>query len=384
MLPVGRRIALNGLFLDYPRTGMWSYTRHLTSAMAETDTGAEFRLAVRRGAPDGQPANVVATHPAWPLGRPDSKAPWLKRIDKVGWEQLAWPLASRDCDLLHSLYFAAPRWAPAPLVVTVHDCIPLAPRFRRSRWAGWYASFNRRTTRRAAAIIAVSHHAKAEIEKELRFDEKRIHVVYEAPDPTLVRVADAETLAAVRARYGLPESYVLYVGGCEARKNLETLVRAWAAVPVTGVKLVIVARFPPGDPFFPDMRVLARELDIVQRLVFVPTVEQMDMSALYSGATAFCYPSFYEGFGLPPVEAMACGVAVVAAHATSLPEILGDAALLIPPAGVNAWASALERVLDDSSYREGLARRGADHVRRYSWQSAAVKTLAVYDGVLGG
>lgn len=346
------------------------------------DHATDYRLIVRRSTPT-EPEGVSIRRPPWPFPRSGFQSRWLSRIDKIGWEQLALPLSSMGVDLTHSLYFTAPLFRAMPTIVTVHDAISLLPEYAHKRTATVYARLMRRTARRASSIITVSNHARNEVAAALDYPIDRIHVTYEAPDPALCRATDLEVRDQLRRKYGLPRSYVLYLGGTERRKNIETLVRAWSGVSSDAVKLVIVGRFSTiPDPLFPDIPGLVSELGLDDRVHLLDGVEEADLAALYSHAIVFCYPSLYEGFGLPPLEAMACGTPVLSSDATSLPEVLGDGAELLPAQDAASWSKALERALDDDPWAVELARRGQAWVKRYSWSRTAEETLFVYSDVL--
>jgi glycosyltransferase involved in cell wall biosynthesis len=362
---------------------MWTYTRQLVPAMARLGTGNSYRLDVRRAWLEGNlPANVEVRRPLWPFPRQGSRRSWIERIDKFAWEEVAWPLEARHFDLMHSLYFSAPIVAPCPVIVTIHDTIPLTPGYSHSRAADVYSRIMRSASRRAAAIITVSNFSRNELAETFDYPAERIHVTPEAPDPNLAPVADESVLSLVRKRYGLPRRYILYLGGTEARKNIATLLQAWALGPPEDTELVIVGRFPSRDDLFPDMPALAERLGIRGSVHFVPFVESDDMAAVYSCTLAFCYPSRYEGFGLPPLEAMACGVPVIAADSTSLPEVVGGGAKLVPPDDVDGWHEVMVRTASDPDWRRDLIARGSDHVKQFSWEHTARLTLDVYDKVL--
>jgi len=377
-----KRIGLNGLFLDYPYSGTWTYTRNLTRALLSLAEGFEFTLYVRRGEPSDD-LTKTAVRPLWPFSRTGSHSSWLERLDKVGWETVALPLSSRHDDLLHNLYFTAPPYPSGSMVVTVHDVISLDQRHRHSQAAGLYARLMSRAIRRAHAVIAVSNHSKWEIANRLGYPERKIHVVHEAPDPSMAPVEQVG-LESVRRRYGLPERYFLYLGGTERRKNIEVLIRSWSMGPPPASGLVIVGRFRgSADPLYPDIPGQASCLAHSDTIHFVSSADQADLAALYSGALAFCYPSTYEGFGLPPVEAMACGAPVLAANATSLPEVLGPNAQLLDPNDAAAWNRAMHRMADDPAWRTEVSRQGLQRAREFSWAKTARETIAVYQTVLG-
>lgn len=385
MSPPVRKISLSGLFLDYPYSGTWTYTRNLSRELASLDPSSKYTLALRRAAGPDLGSALGVRRPTWPFPRHESSSDWIERFDKLGWEQVAWPWTARGSDLMHVMYFAPPALSPSPLVVTVHDVIPLQPEYSHSRAAALYSRMMRFTARRAAAIIAVSNHAKDEIAQALSYPLSRIHVTYEAAEPSLCPVDDDRLLTALRTKYDLPDRFVLYLGGTEKRKNIETLIKAWGSGTRDDLPLVIVGQFRSGhDPLFPDIPSLVQRLKLESVVKIVPVVSPSDMAALYSAALLFCYPSLYEGFGLPPLEAMACGCPVIASNASSLPEVLGDAAVLLPPTLPDLWLDAIIELANDEGRRRQLSEQGRARAASYSWTETARQTLSVYDQVLEG
>ncbi|HZT96588.1 MAG TPA: glycosyltransferase family 1 protein [Chloroflexota bacterium] len=384
MSPTARRVSLNGLFLDYPHSGTWTYTRNLAAAMAANRDRYAVTICTRRAGWEDAPAGIEVRRVHLPGSRRRTSE-WYERGDKFLWETVLWPAASGGTGILHSPYFAAPLWSPWPLVVTVHDTISLQPRFTRGRAALVYASVMHRTVLRAAAIITVSQFSKTEIAAALDYPLDRIHVTYEAPDPRLRPLRSTSETLRVRQKYRLPERFALYLGGTERRKNIEVLIHAWRLEPSPKLPLVVVGRFRgASDPLFPDIPALAASLGLGEAVRFVPSVEEADLAAVYSLAEVFCFPSIYEGFGLPPLEAMACGTPVLCSNASSLPEVTGDGALLLPPDDAGAWNRAVRRIEDDRQGREDLAAKGSARVGRFSWEQTAAQTFAVYDLALGG
>lgn len=381
-------VALNGLLLDYPYSGTAVYTRNLIRYLPEVAPGLAFRLFVR---------NAAAYYPGISTDQLSTPFRAVNRgrgvgaqVDKLVWEEVALPAAAaaRGDRLLHSLYFAAPAVTTCPLVVTIHDVIPLVlPGYHRSRQSAVYSRLMALAVRRAAAIITVSEHSMRDIERVLGVPADRIHLTYEAVDERFGPMGVAGEREELQSRYPLPERFVLYTGGAERRKGIETLVRAWEkAAPrmrERGIKLVIVADFPPPDRLYPDIPRLASDLGLQSDITFIPAVEEADKPALYRGAMAFAFPSTYEGFGFTPLEALASGVPVLASDATSIPEVVGDAALLLPPTDVGAWTEALEHLADSASERDRLSHRGVERAARFSWRRTAEETAAVYREVLG-
>jgi glycosyltransferase involved in cell wall biosynthesis len=385
-------VGLAGLPLDHPNTGTAVYVRNLAPLLTSAAPELEFRLFVRRPRHVYLPLarQVLST----PFGRLDQRQPLWARLDKLVWETVTLPMASalHAEDLLHLTYFAAPVWRRAKLVVTVHDLVPLAwPGYHRGRASRAYSRIMAWTVPRADAIITVSEHAKTDIARLLGVPESRIHVTYEAVDGAigLERTeGDEDSVEGRKALegYGLPDRFLLYIGGAEKRKNIETLVRAWQVVAprmrAQEVRLLIVARFPPADALYPDIPRLIHDLGLEGDTVILPEVESAHRAPLYRRALALCFPSRYEGFGLTPLEAMASGTPVLAADATSLPEVVGDAGWLLPATDTHAWAEAMVRIVESDADRRALRDAGLRRSAEFSWEKTAAQTVAVYRQVL--
>lgn len=381
-------IGLSGLMLDYPHSGSAVYARNLLRFLPMVAADLEFRLFVRQS-PELPP--VAVQRLSTPFGPLNHGSGVGARLDKLAWEVISLPLAAalRKEALLHSLYFAAPVTASVPVIVTIHDLIPLVvPGYHRTRQSALYSRFMAWTARHAAAIITVSEHSRRDIAQELGVPASRLHVTYEAVDERYRPDTDDAGATTVRTRYRLPERFFLYIGGAERRKNLETLIRAWAVVagPMRDrdIRLVIVADFPRPDPLYPDVAGLARTLGLHRDVCFVPRIDEQDKPDLYRAALAFCFPSTYEGFGFTPLEAMASGVPVLASHATSIPEVVGDGGWLLDPQQVAAWADAMLCLADSAASCRELRERGLRRANAFSWKRTAEETVAVYREVLGG
>jgi glycosyltransferase involved in cell wall biosynthesis len=240
-----------------------------------------------------------------------------------------------------------------------------------------------RATERAAAVLADSEHTAADIRRYLDIDPDRVHVVLLGVEP---RFRPGVEASEVRQRFRLPERFGLYLGGFDVRKNLAVLLTSWRDVFAdTGLALVLAGRLPgPGDPLHPDPRELARRAGLPDgAIAFVGHVAEEDKPALYGAASVFAFPSRYEGFGLPPLEAMACGTPVVCSDATSLPEIVGDAALLVDPDDVTGWVERLTAVAEDEALAARLSAAGLERAAEFTWERTAAATLAVYRAVAG-
>jgi glycosyltransferase involved in cell wall biosynthesis len=192
----------------------------------------------------------------------------------------------------------------------------------------------------------------------------------------------------IQARYNLPERYVLYLGGFDVRKNVTTVIETyrWAGLAIgEGCPLVIAGRLPERDTSFtPNPRRLARERGVEARFMrFIGFVDEADKPALYRGAVAFIFPSRYEGFGLPPLEALACGTPVVGSDSASIPEVVGDAGVLLSPDDAEGMAGALIQLATDEGFRDELSRRALAQAARFSWERTARETLVAYQEVVG-
>jgi glycosyltransferase involved in cell wall biosynthesis len=285
--------------------------------------------------------------------------------------------------LCHFTNALAPVVQPTPFVLTIHD----ASLFLFSNYHPRARLMTIRAilpviARRAAAVITVSEHARRDLVRVLGLPGEKVHVVQEAAPASFRPVTDGARLAGLRRKYGLPEEFILYVGTLEPRKNLGRLVRALKRVREEGRRHHLVMVGEVGwmmEGFAQEIEELGLE-DVVHLTGFVPTE---DLPGLYSLATVFAFPSLYEGFGLPPLEAMACGTPVLTSNNSSLAEVCGEAAYLVEPQDEDALVEGLRRLLGDAELRLELARRGVERARSFSWERAAEETAAIYSQVLG-
>ncbi len=353
------RIAIDNQSTLGRPTGIGQYTARLLAALERVEPGDDF-LPMDWG------RDVVM--------RTDRRLRWQQ------WELPRRAKAAR-VDLLHVTGFDAPRWRPCPIVLTVHDLIGMLfpenlPPVARWYWGRWLP----RTVRWADRVIADSEHTRADLVRLLGLGPERVDVVHLGVDPAFRPLRDSDALTTVRARYGLPGSFVLYLGTIEPRKGLDTLIAAFASLAghLPHHLVVVGKKGWYADALFRQVEALG----LRQRVHFVGYVADEEIPAIYNLADLFVFPSRYEGFGLPPLEAMACGTPVVASAAASLPEVLGEAALLVPPADSAALAGAMRQALQDSELRARLHARGLDRAAQFSWESTARKTASVYELVI--
>lgn len=347
------RIGLSGYFLERPQTGSGQYTQNLRR---------ELRAL-------GQDVVVLG-----PPGRGKARKVWF--------EQVSVPRLGRQLglDVLHVPYLGSPLLRPTRTVVTVHDLIMLVLREHRgSRAFQVYTKLATAAARRADLILADSVCTQHDVVRLLGVPAERVRVVYLGVDAQFRPVADAERLAAARQRYGLPDGYILYMGGLDWRKNVATLLQAYAQLDGPP-PLAIGGRAHSADRrLYPDLPSLARELGLAGKVLFLGWVAEEDKALLYAGALLFAFPSRYEGFGLTPLEAMACGTPVICSNAASLPEIVGDGALLCSPTDVGQWAAAMRELLGDGGLAARLGQRGLQRAAHFTWRRTAEQTLACYE-----
>ncbi|MGQ9804369.1 MAG: glycosyltransferase family 4 protein [Anaerolineae bacterium] len=287
----------------------------------------------------------------------------------------------KGVELFHATEHLLPRLSAIRTVFTLHDLIFLFHPETHKPLNRWFLTLMMpRFLRAADAVIAVSECTKRDAVRYYGIPEEKITVIYEGVNPRF-RPANPETVAAVRRKYGLPEHFILYVGTIEPRKNLTTLLEAFhhlAALRSGDLRLVIVGkRGWLYEGFFRRLR----ELGLEERVHFTGYVPDEDLPALYSAADLFVFPSLYEGFGLPVLEAMACGTPAVCSNTSSLPEVAGNAALLVSPTDVRGLAEAMARALTDDALRATLRAKGLERAGEFSWARAARETLRVYQTV---
>lgn len=286
-------------------------------------------------------------------------------------------------DIVHYPSFNMPAFNTGPSVVTIHDLIYyLYPEACPGKAAFLYAKILLSMVVKAAnRVIAVSHHVKGQIVRHLGVHEGKVGVIYGGIDHKLyMPVNDCKRLEKVRARYRLDNEYILYVGSHQPRKNIRRLLSAYyGSDAMKEHDLVLTGRI---DGRRADLYSSPMESGIGERVRFLGEVPEEDLPALYSMAALFVFPSLNEGFGLPPLEAMACGTPVVTSNTTALPEVAGDAAVMVDPTDAGQIRDAIDTVLGSRALREELREKGLIRAGQFSWETTAKKTMQVYREVL--
>jgi glycosyltransferase involved in cell wall biosynthesis len=369
------RIAINTLAMRRELYGVGNYIKNLVRALSEVDGDNEYVLF----------ASAENSCHLQGLGKNFSVeiAP-ANRMLRVAWEQTALPLLLKGLkiDVYHGATFVTPLVKACCHVVTVHDMtFHLVPERHSLHKRAYFRSMVQAAILRSDRVIAVSESTKRDILKIVRTDEKKICVVHHGVDRKFQPITDEEKLARIREKYDLRRKFILFVGVIEPRKNLEALADAYLADSLSG-EFDLVLAGSLGWGYSTLMQKIANAS--AEHCIRMPGyIADGDLAALYSCATAFAYPSLYEGFGFPVLEAMACGIPVITSAVSSLPEIAGDAAILVDPHDTSALASALRRVVKDGRLRDDLSRRGRQRAQHFSWEQAARKTLEVYKRASG-
>ncbi|MCS6860146.1 MAG: glycosyltransferase family 4 protein [Abditibacteriales bacterium] len=364
------RIGIDARTTLSPKTGDRTYTLNLVRALAQIDAENEYFLLLDRAPPPGLLPEALNFHP---LVIPTFWGRW--------WTMVQVPLVARRArmDVLHVQYIAPP-WGGTRVVTAIHDVsfavlpetFPLKDRLLLNFFIPLSASS-------AAKVITLSASSKRDLIERYGIAPEKIVITPCGVDETMRRVEDPQVVAAVLRRYGITPPFILSVGLLQPRKNLPRVVDAFARLherrPDLPQRLVVAGRVGWGVESLRE-RVRARRLE--DAVHFVGYVADEDLPALYSAADLFVYPSLYEGFGLPPLEAMACGTPVVTSNVSSIPEVVGDAALTVNPLDVEAIAGAMEQILTDTALRQMLTARGLERARGFTWEKTARLTLDVY------
>lgn len=382
------KIGVDARFLTHPqRGGFKTYTKNLIMALAGVDTENEYVLYIDRPPdqdtqlPDRPNFTTRIVSGSLPL----LGMPWREQIG------LSRQAVRDRLDILHSPCLTAPLYLPCPSVVTIHDMIWLFPeKFSRGNSSSgrrklmeWYYRFVPQfAARHASAVLTVSYAAKESIVQHLRLSPDQVFVTYEAASYIYRRVDEPERMEAMRRKYNLGTDFILAIGSADPRKNITTLIRACALLPVSlreryRLAIVWTHRFLASD-----LAEQVKALGVNSQVRFLNHISDEELVLLYNAASLFVFPSLYEGFGLPPLEAMACGTPVVAANNSSIPEVVGDAALLFEAKDIEAMAGMIVQVLTDKVLRTGLIEKGLERASNFSWAKCARETVAVYRRVL--
>lgn len=366
------RIAIDAHSVGNKLGGNESYAKNLIEALAQIDKVNQYTIFVTKREARERFSN------RWPNFQVRSTPPHTPfvRIPLT----LSAELRRNRVDVLH-VQFTAPPFSPCPVVVSIHDLsFEHLPQTFKRRSRMQLRLTVRRSARNAAQVIALSEHARADLIATYNLQPEKVNVVPLAAPDAFAPVRDDNELQRVRQIYGIDRDYILSVGSIQPRKNLRRLIEAYYLLRQQQPEgklpqLVLVGK----NAWLYDETLQSLKDRDLGSIVLTGYVPEADLPALYSGALCFIYPSYFEGFGLPPLEAMKCGAPVIVGNKTSLPEVVGDAALMIDPFDVGAIAAAIQRVITDSDFRSELRVKGMQRAKQFDWKETARRTLAVYE-----
>jgi glycosyltransferase involved in cell wall biosynthesis len=367
------RIGIDARLVHYSQAGIGQYIVGLVKGLSECDGDNEFVLLQSR-----KDNTVLANKPNF-----SRKSLWTPSHHRL--EQLVLPfeISPLRLDILHSPDFIPPFRRDYKSVITVHDlAFLLYPHFLTEESARYYGQIDQ-AVRRADHIVADSISTKRDIISFLGVPEAKITVIYAAANSIYRPIEDQRLLEEVQEKYDLHKPFALFVSTIEPRKNLPTLLRAFRQL-LDHYKLeVTLAVVGKRGWFCGEVFAVADELRLDDSVVFLDHVPVQDLVVLYNAARMHVHPSFYEGFGLPPLEAMSCGTPTIVANVSSLPEVVGDAGLLVSPEHTEGWTVAMWRLLTDDSLYQELSEKGLKRAKIFSWQKAALETLDLYRRLSG-
>ena len=357
--------------------GAGIYTIQFIRALASLETGYKFVIFAHDSG-----KKQISTSETGALA-------WVCFPDKnpahrLLWEQTAFPRQVRNSgvDLLHSLHYTRPIRLPCPSVVTFHDMtFFLYPQYHTLFKRLYFPLAIRFSAHKSDALITVSNNTKEDTMRLLGVPEHKITPIPLGVSDDFTVISNKELLQHIREKYNLPQEFILHVGVVEPRKNLTLLLKSFQELIRDGSKISLVIAGQLGW-MYEDVFKQVDELGIREEVIFTGYIPPEDLPGIYNLARIFVYPSVYEGFGLPPLEAMACGTPTITTDISSMPENIGDAGILVPPGDEAALTEAMRSLLDNPDLQEHLSRTGTQRAGRFTWEANAQAAIKVYKQVL--
>ena len=362
------RIAIDARLVYYTQAGITQYVKHLVESLAQTDHESEYLLLQSRK--DRESLVEQSNFKRIPIWTPchHRMEQWTLRLE----------ISPLDIDVLHSPDFIPPSRGRFKSVITVHDlAFLLYPHFLTRESARYYGQIDQ-AVRRTDHIIAVSEATKQDLMQRLGVPENKVTVIYEASSPQYHPLPSEEARNHVRERFGLEDDFMLFVSTIEPRKNVPGLLQAYRRL-LDSYKVSAKLALAGGRGWlFDEVFATVERLRLTDQVRFLGRVDTADLPFLYNAARVLVQPSFYEGFGLAPLEAMACGTPVIVSNVSSLPEVVGDAGLRVDPEDVSELTVSMYRLLTDEALRNEMIQKGLARAACFSWETAARETIEVY------
>jgi glycosyltransferase involved in cell wall biosynthesis len=366
------RIGIDARLVFYNRAGIGQYILQLTEALAslEPEEDTFFLLQSRKDRSTILNSNGFVRRSLW--------TPSHNRFEQI---TLSFEVSRLGLDLLHSPDFIPPFKRNCKSIITIHDlAFLLYPHFLTKESARYYGQIDQ-AWRKTDHIIAVSETTKHDSIKMLGVPEKKITVIHEAANPIYRPLPKDEAQGVVKAKYNLDQDFILFVSTIEPRKNLPGLLRAYRRLRDEYKREELLVLAGSNGWLWEEVYETVAKLNLEKHVVFLGRVPSEDLVYLYNAARLLVHPSFYEGFGLTPLEAITCGAPVIASNISSIPEVVGDAAVLIDPHDLDGLMVAIWRVLTEPELRQDLICKGLKRAQKFSWLDAARRTLEVYHKV---
>lgn len=327
--------------------------------------------------------NIIDTENAYFYFKPENQTD-LSTPQRFIWDQLTLPIRANRAgiDLFHQPCFSAPMLFKGKVVATICDLIGMLfgediPFWSRQYFGKWMPF----SYRRADKIITISENTKKDVVRLLKIPAEKITVTHLAADKCFKPIRDGEEIQRIKNKYKTGGKYLLHVGTLHPRKNLEFLVKVFSRISSIFPEYNLVLTGKKGW-YYEKLYNLINALGLKDNVVFTGYLPDEDAPCLYNGASVFLFPSLYEGFGLPPLEAMGCGIPVISSNTSSLPEVVGDAGILLSPKDEKAWVAAIKHLLENPAALSAMAEKSIKQAGKFSWDKCARETLAVYKSLI--
>ncbi|RKD32280.1 glycosyltransferase family 4 protein [Thermohalobacter berrensis] len=364
-----KKVLINGLLIDNKSTGIGNYGYNLVSKIGKINTDYNISALIQK---DIDIKNIEVVNKKYNSS--------LKRILS---EQLVLPKTYKDYELIHFIDYSSPILEiNKPFIITIHDLS-----FYKYPHAFTYGSRKIKeiiapiSVKRASRIIVDSNNTKKDLVEVFDIDESKVRIVYPGR-PDYEKIKDKFKIQKVKEKYNIEGDYILYLGTLEPRKNIIRLVEVYNKLVKEGIteKLVIAGK---KGWLYKDIFNKVKQLALDERVIFTDYVEEKDKPLLYSGAKVFVYVSLYEGFGLPPLEAMTCSIPVVVSKKSSLPEVVGDSGIYVNSEDIDSIAKGIYSIIKNKDLREKLGFQGKERSKKFNWENTAKQVLSIYDELMG-